>query len=255
MNTHDKIITRIGLTLFFVMALLALLANAQFGGFVHDQPFLAADDGEVEASLWQSKLWLWWDGSDLADGDVSEWTNKLTGLALKAPAAANKPTAASGWVTFDGVDDMLTNTIAITSTNWAVSWILTNVVNEAYGVMNAGTTEQDAFWISSMRLTSLNAGTPSFEVQNIPANVFFYAVWNCASNDLSSSIYTNGIKATPIGGSGRVISPVTFQKFGNGSASGFSGEIAEMLFWTNVLSEAEIADFHTYVTNKYGAIP
>ena len=42
MNTHDKITTRIGLTLFFVMALLAFLANAQFGSFVHDQPFLAS---------------------------------------------------------------------------------------------------------------------------------------------------------------------------------------------------------------------
>ena len=42
MNTHDRTTTRIGLLLFFVMALLAFLANAQFGSFVHDQPFLSA---------------------------------------------------------------------------------------------------------------------------------------------------------------------------------------------------------------------
>jgi len=45
MNTHDKTTTRISLIVLTVLGLWALMAKAQFGSFVHDQPFMAADAG------------------------------------------------------------------------------------------------------------------------------------------------------------------------------------------------------------------
>jgi hypothetical protein len=44
----------------------------------------------------------WWVASDLTDGAVSTWTDRIGGLAFTQATGANQPTKTTSWVTFAG---------------------------------------------------------------------------------------------------------------------------------------------------------
>jgi len=148
MNTHDKTTTRIGLIVLTVLGLWALLANAQFGSFVHDQPFLAASGTNEGNWIWYVDAYDEYAGDDSLNGldkgtnylwtviqpdivtlDVLQWTNPYVAVVY---ANTNKY---NYLVLVDAMDEY-TNNAPLTNlaggTNWLYEFYSTNTVAQDY---------------------------------------------------------------------------------------------------------------------------
>lgn len=190
----------LAVTLLFVLWRLPRLHGQGFGSFSHDQPFLAKDRTQGSAPF-DATLTYHWVASDLADGNVTTFTDRIRGSNLVS--SPTPPVKGSNYIAM-GANRYLTNWIDKVLSPYTVYTIFkctNNGVNQGvvFTYARIGTSHEGLAIGGGYVIWRPQDGTViTATTLNTPIDV----VASVAANG-SIEIYTNGVSAFS-GGAGTV---------------------------------------------------
>lgn len=210
---------------------------------------------------YMGSLAYWWVASDVPDGTVNSWTDRIQGIVLTNSIAGNKPFKTNFYVAF--TNKFLSNSINSTlNAPFMLVWVASSpgpyASIEGFWMTDAGSSSfpNGFYYRDSSKLLYFNLATWDFsyatndvisDVTMVGTNVdtYFYA-------------YTNAqfLSRQSVGG---VPSWTAYFGFGNSpdqSSRPWTGRIYELLVYTNTVGQvSQRAQNHTYFTNRYGYTP
>lgn len=238
---------------------LCAASYAQFGS-PRDLAFWGKQDRATTCQVSNiTGLAYWWVDSDLANGAVTVWTDRVHSVAAFQSDAAHRPVKSASGIRFNG-DEWLsvTNGISFGSTNDPFL-IIVNLDSESGGSQRAIICEEGGAGDGVFKFTSdewyMRTSPGTLAVMKTGALVDLITTMTSTS---TNTYYTNGITVASAGGYSTIGDGSGGMEFGarSGALNKLFGYIREIAVWTNVVfTPAQVAAVHCYATNRLGYSP
>jgi hypothetical protein len=240
-----------------ILTLLPLVADAQVF-LPHRRAF-----GTVNDTLpCNASLKYWWVASDLADGAVSAWTDRVAGIIYQQDNAAKRPTKTANYVQFDGAHYLTNFPVGVSiggaanrdsvfliykpdgDTGTQAFWVRHH--SDAFGFLFNESSDTKFYWFEGGGNQVLVSAGMNY---NMLYDIFLRDVGTAASFNFWE-VSTNGVVVT----TNSTIQARDLAAFGAGSGENnfLQGRIYEIQVYNCTLSSSDVALLHNYRLTTYG---
>lgn len=243
---------------------LLMLSLSAFGqAFTPRRPFvyqLASTVNTNPEPQQLAGLYLWWNSGDtLSQGTnvvITNWIDRIQGWVFTNETSATRPSNSTNGVVFDGVDDLLTNVVAVNQSSihsltfLVLQWDLNSSVSPTFLMYSAGTANQIEWFHNAGQTWGLTYNPPASGCSRcdggIQTNVLMtVAMLDTAGNSYS---YTNGIVSKTGCGTGNL----QFNELGGIDYWPFKGRILDLIVYTNNADSTYVPVLQHYANTNYG---
>lgn len=195
-------------------------------------------------------------------GDTNPWTDSVVGVQMLQTSTAAYATTAVDGVFFDGANTFLTNAAlfpgrsignaAISNTVFIICKPENTALTDYYhGILTAGTANQSP-GIYGRRLAIFNV---TFTGQFLADDTIFDLTLVCSNGNPTrvALLYTNGVYASQASTGADTYNPTLWGYWNDGYK--YTGWIPEIRIYSNILTDLQVSNLHSFRTNKYGGTP
>lgn len=243
---------------------LALACSAWAQPFTLNDPLMKAPGGSAFTPLAVGGLVLWLDATaSIADGQtITNWPDLSgTGNHCTNATTANCPVGKAAVVGgkmaayFDGSNDKLIPTTQYYCSNTFTYFVVmsrTNTADYMLGLADSGDAEYTIWQYNNGNVYTTPAFRSFFKANNVTGPVLWSQTWEKSASVTNTVVYQTGTNisitqyATGVAGNG------LWNRMGATDARFGKGYIAEMLFYTNLLADADRVSVETFLRGKYG---